>query len=201
MNTDRELDEILAEIGREHRAVSAPEKLEPFLCAAAGDGKYASGTPRFRWAFAAVLILLAALSAAGILWQTGRTRRPQNPQVRSAPQPPVRLEPALPPEQVAEPRNVSAKSASVRNPARNRARHTGLPQQQATWNSLDEFIPLPASEGLPPAAEMSVIRITLSGSDLQQYGLEAPADAVTQTLLAEFVVGEDGLPRAIRIVR
>ena len=32
-------------------------------------------------------------------------------------------------------------------------------------------------------------------------GLEAPADAAAQTMLAEFVIGEDGLPRAIRIVR
>jgi hypothetical protein len=57
------------------------------------------------------------------------------------------------------------------------------------------------SEGLAPAAELSVVRIKLRGSDLRQYGLEAPADAVAQTMLAEFVVGEDGLPRAIRIVR
>jgi len=57
------------------------------------------------------------------------------------------------------------------------------------------------SEGLPPAAELSVIRVTLKGSDLQQYGLEAPADAIAQNMLAEFVVGEDGLPRAIRIVQ
>ena len=62
-------------------------------------------------------------------------------------------------------------------------------------------MPLPVSEGLPPAAELSVVRIKLRGSDLQQYGLEAPPDAVAQTMLAEFVVGEDGLPRAIRIVR
>jgi hypothetical protein len=72
--------------------------------------------------------------------------------------------------------------------------------QQAFWSSLDEFVALPVSEGLRPAAEMSVVRIKLKGSDLQQYGLDAPADAVAKTLLAEFVVGEDGLPRAIRIV-
>jgi hypothetical protein len=46
-----------------------------------------------------------------------------------------------------------------------------------------------------------VVRIKLRGSDLQQYGLEAPADAAARAMLAEFVVGEDGLPRAIRIVR
>jgi hypothetical protein len=70
-----------------------------------------------------------------------------------------------------------------------------------TSSSLDAFVPLPASEGLPTAAELSIVRIRLRGSDLQQYGLQTPADAQAQTMLAEFAVGEDGLPRAIRIVR
>jgi hypothetical protein len=99
-------------------------------------------------------------------------------------------------------RNHAAATASTR------ARRTGTDRprfheasNRATGNSLDEFVPLPVSEGLAPAAELSVVRIKLRGSDLRQYGLEAPADAVAQTMLAEFVVGEDGLPRAIRIVR
>ena len=62
-------------------------------------------------------------------------------------------------------------------------------------------MPLPVSEGLSTAGELSVVRVKLRGSDLRQYGLETPADAVARTLQAEFVVGEDGLPRAIRIVR
>jgi hypothetical protein len=89
----------------------------------------------------------------------------------------------------------------VRRPGADRASLRAASAQQPTWNSLDEFVALPVSEGLPPAAELSVVRIKLRGSDLQQYGLEAPADAVARTMLAEFVVGEDGLPRAIRIVR
>jgi hypothetical protein len=66
---------------------------------------------------------------------------------------------------------------------------------------LDEFVALPVSEGLPAATELSVVRVRVRGSELRQYGLEAPPDAGAQTLLAEFAVGEDGLPRAIRIVR
>jgi len=57
------------------------------------------------------------------------------------------------------------------------------------------------SEGLPAASALSIVRMRLRGSDLQQYGLEAPADGLAHTMLAEFAVGEDGLPRAIRIVR
>jgi hypothetical protein len=208
MTTDRELDEILTEIGREHRAIGAPDKLEPLLCAAAGSRKNAISMPglRFTWTWAAVVILLAAVATAGVIWQTRRSHRPQNQQVRSVPVPQVRPEPMLPSARVTgrqsvQSQSVQSKSAPVRRAATERAGHRDSSPKQATWNSLDEFVPLPVSEGLPPAAELSVIRIKLRGSDLQQYGLEAPADAVAQAMLAEFVVGEDGLPRAIRIVR
>jgi hypothetical protein len=66
--------------------------------------------------------------------------------------------------------------------------------------SLEDFVPLPASEGLPPASAISLVRMQIEQSALQQYGLEVPAEAAPRTLLAEFVVGEDGLPRAIRII-
>ena len=102
---------------------------------------------------------------------------------------------------------IASNHAAATAPARERRTGTYRPgfhkasTNRATGNSLDEFVPLPVSEGLPPAAEFSVVRIKLRGGDLRQYGLEAPADAVAQIMLAEFVVGEDGLPRAIRIVR
>jgi hypothetical protein len=204
MTTDRELDEILAEIGREHRAIGAPGRLEPLLCAAAASKTNAARTPRFRLTWAAVVILLAA--AAAVIWQTRSRHQPQNQQARSVPVPRVRPEPTLPSAPVAERQSVRSPSvasisAPVRRAAADRARHPDSSPQQAASNSLDEFVPLPVSEGLPPAVELSVVRIELRGSDLQQYGLQAPADSVARAMLAEFVVGEDGLPRAIRIVR
>jgi hypothetical protein len=203
MATDRELDEILAEIGREHRAIGAPDRLESVLCAATGSRKPAIGKSRVRlnWTLAAVAILLAAVATAGVIWQSRRNHQPQNQQVRSVPVPRVRPEPMLPSTRVTGRQSVQPKSAPARSVGIDHAGLRGSSPKPATWNSLDEFVPLPASEGLPTASELSVVRIKLRGSDLEQYGLEAPADAVAQTLLAEFVVGEDGLPRAIRIVR
>jgi hypothetical protein len=65
---------------------------------------------------------------------------------------------------------------------------------------MGDFVLLPASEGLPPASAISLVRMQIQQSALQQYGLEVPAEAAPKTLLAEFAVGEDGLPRAIRII-
>jgi hypothetical protein len=51
MTTDRELDEILAEIGRAHRAIDAPKTLEAALYAEAGRRKDSIGARklRLRW--------------------------------------------------------------------------------------------------------------------------------------------------------
>lgn len=204
MTNNRDLDEILAELGREHRAIDAPDSLEPVLRAAADARKHAAGKPalRFGWAWAAVVLLLTAVATTGIIWQMRRIHQPQSRQVRSVPLPQVKPQPVLPSVPVTARETVLSKSAPLR---KGQTRRAGLGRDsslhRASWNSLDEFIALPVSEGLPPAAELSVVRIKLRGSDLQQYGLQAPADAVAQTMLAEFVVGEDGLPRAIRIVR
>jgi hypothetical protein len=208
MTTDRELDEILAEIGREHRAIGAPDRLESVLCAAPAGRKATIGMPRLRsaWTLAAVGILLAAVATAGVFWQTRRNhqtqgQQAQNQQALSGRAPTFTAEPTHPSTRVAGHPNVQSKSAALRSAEADRAGHRNPPAKQPSSNSLDEFVPLPVSEGLPPAAELSVVRIKLRGSDLQQYGLEAPADAEARTMLAEFVVGEDGLPRAIRILR
>lgn len=204
MTTDRELDEILAEIGREHRAIGAPQTLEAALHAEAGRRKALIGARKLRlgWVSAVAAILLAAIATSGAIWQLRNAPRHQDHKVRSASAPQAMAEQPLATAQIGE-RNHPAGTASVRarraGADRTRSHEGGT--DRATGNSLDEFVPLPVSEGLPPAAELSVVRIKVRGSDLRQYGLEAPADAVAQAMLAEFVVGEDGLPRAIRIVR
>jgi hypothetical protein len=200
MTTNRELDEILAEVGREHRAIGAPERLEPMLFAAAGGKRKAFAVERlgFTWNWAAVAIIIVAVATAGTIWQIRKRPQPKNQQVQAAPVSQIRVEAALPSASVIEKKSVSAKTTRAGRAGTDRR---DSPQKQPSWNALDEFVPLPASEGLAPAADLSVVRIKLRGSDLQQYGLEAPTDAAAQTMLAEFVVGEDGLPRAIRIVR
>jgi hypothetical protein len=203
MTTDRKLDEILAEIGREHRAIGAPDRLESVLRAASIERKAAIGMPRLRpaWSWAAVAILLVAVAMGGVLWQTRRNHQTQNQQAQSVPVPRFNPAPLSSPTLTTGHQNVQSTSVPVRRVETARAGLRTPSAKQSTWNSLDEFVPLPVSEGLPPAAELSVVRIKLRGSDLPQYGLQAPADDAAQTMMAEFVVGEDGLPRAIRIVR
>jgi hypothetical protein len=201
--TDKQLDEALKELGREHRAMDAPDSLQHALYAAAESRKSGLGMPRmqFPWAWASVAILLAVVAAGGAIWRSLQTHQPQTRQVHSLPAPKVSPEP-LHSSPVTARQSVEPNAEPVREAVKARAplRPSSSPEAPAA-SSLDAFVPLPASEGLPAAAELSIVRIRLRGSDLQQYGLQAPADALAHTMLAEFAVGEDGLPRAIRIVR
>jgi hypothetical protein len=201
--TEKQLDEVLEELGREHRAIGAPDSLQRVLYAAAESRKAAIEEPRmqFPWAWAAVAILLAVVAVAGVTWRSLQTHKPPTQQTHSLPAPQVNPEP-LHSSPVTAHQSVESKAEQLREAVKARSPLRPSPQAQApTSSSLDAFVPLPASEGLPTAAELSIVRIRLRGSDLQQYGLQTPVDAQAKTMLAEFAVGEDGLPRAIRIVR
>lgn len=205
MRTDRELDALLAEIGADHRAMKAPERLEAVLCAAGARSQQSGGTKKLRaaWVWGLAVIVLAAI-VFGALWQRQRIRGVAEQQVRTSPAPNPQRQAAA----VTRQSEVQGNTVTMGGPSRGAAsaRLRGTPPKRSATkspasDSLEEFIELPGSEGLPQAAELSVVRVRLLGSDLQQYGLEAPPDAAARTMLAEFVVGEDGLPRAIRIVQ
>jgi hypothetical protein len=201
--TDKQLDEVLEELGREHRAIDAPDSVQHVLYAAAASRKSAIGKPRmqFSWAWGAVVILLTVVTVAGAIWRSLQTHQPQTEQTHSLPAPQVSPGP-LHSSLVTARQSVAPKAEPVREAVKARAPlRPSSPPDAPTSSSLDSFVLLPASEGLPTAAELSFVRIRLRGSDLQQYGLQTPADALAQTMLAEFAIGEDGLPRAIRIVR
>ena len=63
------------------------------------------------------------------------------------------------------------------------------------------FIALPGSEALQPPMEASIVRVQMTKGDLQRYGFDIPPAVVAETIRADFFLGEDGLPRAIRLVR
>jgi hypothetical protein len=206
--TDKQMDEVLEELRREHRAIEAPDSLQRVLYAAAESRKCVIGEPRmlpWAWAAAATLLaVVAGIAVAGSIWRahpTPQADQAQTQPARSLPAPQVSPVPSH--SSPITPRHgVEPKAQPVRAAVKARAPlQPSFPPEAPTASSLDAFVPLPVSEGLPTAAELSIVRIRLRGSDLQQYGLQTPADALAQTMLAEFAVGEDGLPRAIRILR
>lgn len=61
-----------------------------------------------------------------------------------------------------------------------------------------EFIPLQYAEN--PSNSFQVVRVELGSSDLQQLGFPGVPEWENRPIKADIVVGEDGLPHAIRFV-
>jgi hypothetical protein len=147
MKRSDELDEVLAELRRQHQQVAAPPFLETRLRAAARSARPAAMVRRWAWAAAAAIILGVAL------WRGNRT---------------------------------SPASTAVRI----------QPVEITT-----EFIALPGSETLPAPLETSILRVRVPKGELRQYGFDVPPPDTGEMVGADFVVGDDGLARAVRLVR
>ncbi|QOY86910.1 hypothetical protein [Paludibaculum fermentans] len=62
-------------------------------------------------------------------------------------------------------------------------------------------MPLPSSEFLSPPQTTTILTMQLRKGDLRQYGLDVPAPLTSELVRVDFVVGDDGLARAMRLVR
>ena len=204
MKPASDLDEIMDELRHEHRAVEAPKQLEVLLSAEterrAGLSRVAP--PRRVWAWGLSFALLTGVLLGVAAWEMHRPHSLGEQQAGTTPHTAPMPRPQLETRASVTPLS-SSPIRQNEHPAAGHVRTTmtrGESQSNFQEGSMDDFVPLPASEGLPPASAISLVRMQIQQSALQQYGLEVPAEAAPKTLLAEFAVGEDGLPRAIRII-
>ena len=81
------------------------------------------------------------------------------------------------------------------SPARERA-------QSATSRTASsvEFVRIPSAIGLPELESGTVLRMELPLTALPEYGLDIAPDAMRTSIEADVLVGQDGQPRAIRLV-
>jgi hypothetical protein len=69
-----------------------------------------------------------------------------------------------------------------------------------TAASLTGFVPLPGAAGLPDFESGRIVRVELPLASLPAYGVDMVPDAARSEIEADLLVGQDGQPRAIRIV-
>jgi hypothetical protein len=80
-----------------------------------------------------------------------------------------------------------------------RTHHFETPKTNSASHHDDgEFIPLQYAGN--PSNSFQVVRVELGSSDLQQLGFPAAPEWENRSVKADIVVGEDGLPHAIRFV-
>ena len=85
----------------------------------------------------------------------------------------------------------------------------GLPTRQTAGTEvasvpardpLDGFVPIPGAATLPQLESASIVRYELPLAALPAYGVEIVPDAARRSVEADLLIGQDGYPRAIRLV-
>ncbi len=138
-----------------------------------------------------------ALCAAGLTWWLTRSEDvPAPPPVIAAVQKlaqPIQV--PAPPTQVVD----------VVRPDRMAAGHSARPARHASRPAVSPpiqpvgFVPIPSAAGLPEFESGQIVRLGIPVTALPNYGVEIPPGSVS-AIQADLLVGQDGQPRAIRLV-
>jgi len=191
---NRPLQEALSSLREEHQEITAPDSVKRGLVALVEAGVVSRSSRRSWFRVAAFGAALTACAAVGVFYRYHATS--------ALPVPPVTLAsvPSVP---------LTATTAQER-PARSGSKeefpvmHTKARKRAMTAPAvidMNPFITLPSSEGLPPPSMTTLVRIQIRRDELRQYGFDVSPAIASQMVLAEFVVGQDGLSRAVRFVR
>jgi hypothetical protein len=80
-----------------------------------------------------------------------------------------------------------------------RAPRTTVLRQPPSNSTVENFVALPNAVGLPALESGRIVRMEVPLTVLPAYGLEVVPDATPGPVQADFLIGQDGVPRAIRL--
>lgn len=192
---NRPLQEALSSLRQEHQEIAAPDSVKRGLVALVEAGVISGRSPQRPW-FRVVALgaALAACGAVGVFYRYHATPALPVQPVTVASMPGTPFVGKTPQER---PTSSVPKGKSP-------VMHTRTAKRAMTATAvidMNPFITLPSSEGLPPPSMATLVRIQIRGDELRQYGFDISPAVASQMVLAEFVVGQDGLSRAVRFVR
>ena len=75
----------------------------------------------------------------------------------------------------------------------------GAPHADVRLEPPNDFVIVPGAVGLPPMESGTLVRLDVPVSLLPSLGVTPPAGRAS-TITADFIVAQDGLPRAVRVV-
>jgi hypothetical protein len=198
------------------RSVSAPPRVEAELRAAfrkaATSSPITSPAPatakfRFRLAFAAAAVVVIAAGAFYVRERFARTSLPASSR-EAVVQDGARRD--MDPPLVGEGKDQQEESLSPAQPVsssdeRSKAsRRAGHPRENGTRSESSEagmdFVPVIYGSDLTPLEGGQILRVRLSRSALASLGLPVNVEHPDETLMADVMLGEDGLARSIRLV-
>jgi len=153
-------------------------------------------------AAAAALLLLAGGWWVGQLQRSGSTAAPATRQaaVQRAVEPSQALPapPSVVPLETPPPTARATREPRASRPSRPFDSRPAVANGDA--EPEDEFITLPAADRLPALESGMIVRVELDITSLPAYGFPIMPDSTRKPVAADVLVGQDGQPRAIRLV-
>jgi hypothetical protein len=176
-----QVHQALAALAENDRAREAPPEVEARLL-----GAFHSRRARRRRLWAGIATIAAGLMIALLLWPDRTPKRAVSavlpvPQVLEAPRPIREVE--LTPRVARNPRKVAPKIAAV-------------PESHEV---VTDFFPL--MNPAPSFGRGQMLRVQLPAAAMQTVGLPVREEHLDDVVQADVLVGEEGMPRAIRFVR
>lgn len=151
---------------------------------------------RFGLIATAALVILSV-----IIWFAFGRRLPATPK----PDQPTQAESPAPVPQTSIPPRLEPDDVVAQQPTSSRPRRHV--RHQSSLNNEDEvevvtrFFPLREGEDLTAIENARLVRVELPGTALREVGLPVTAEAANVPVIADVLLGQDGLARAIRFVR
>jgi len=192
----RTLNAALRELAEQDRGALASAQVEAALRTIFRQRRamqvHARAWRRWIWAGAAAVIVAAALTLL--------TLRPgAKPATSLAAHAPAQANsPAIQPPTATQPQE---QAQTVPQEGAGNPLNSPKPAQDSDTESAGNFVPLPDSLPLLPAEEASVVRVRMRRGSLNAFGLQVNEERAADLIQVEFLVAEDGTPRAVRYVR
>jgi hypothetical protein len=186
-NSDARLTEALRSMAAAS-ATSAPPEIGDAL-AQAFRRHHARRRMVRRSAWLAALAMAIALPAIFLAFRKQPVESPGQTVTATAPNPPS----AAPRAEVPPP--ATAKTSRLRGQKRQ------VTQRRSAIARRDDFVPLPAYDLRTQTEDLRIVRLRLNGRALRLVGAPVSAAIDDRAVLADFVVGQDGTPYAVRLLR
>jgi hypothetical protein len=185
------LTETLAALAEESAEAQAPPHLEANLLMAVRRRRRRPAVRWQPWAVAGAATVLFAVALALPRWE-GPSRTQPGQTVADQPAAPVQA-PAVNHEVAPQPHAAP--------PAGKKSSHQQAPYDldRAVWAT--DFVPVPFSDSLMPDEDAAVVRVRMPRSELASLGFPVSEDGTTQLIKADLLIGQDGQPRAVRLVQ
>ncbi len=190
-----EEERLLAEAlgARSASAEQAPVQVEDFLLGAFREQHRATRRAQFRRFAWTACAAAAGLAISLSLWHWWPGPKHEGgsttPIATSAPAKPS-------PQSVAA--SVREKPASVSLSRRTSKKEAPREQPDAF---AEGFVPLPYADTYGPLEAGEIVRVQLGSAALESLGFSVAGADAGQQVLADVLVGQDGLPRAVRLVK